>query len=228
WASIAIQPTDKLLALPQQYDLQESWKKGLAQNPRYRIEQAQLNVEKNVQTVRYHRNQLFPALDLVGAVGYSASSKEYSGAFSQIEDRQNPNWGFGAQISVPLSMTAQRNNLKSAKAIKEQSDLQLKQQQQNTLVQIETDIANAKSYFESVQATREARLYREAALEAEQTRLEHGKSTSYTVLQVQRDLTQARSDEISALANYNIWLSTLAYDEGSALERRKIDLEVVK
>ncbi len=225
WASVTIAPSEKLLAMPQQFDLQESWRKGLAQNPRYRVQPYQLADEQNAQRIRYRRNQLFPSLDLIGSVGYSGSGKEYSGALGQIQDRQNPNWSFGAQLSVPLSRTAERNSFKAAKATKEQSVLQLKQQQQRTLIQIETDIANAKSSLEQVQATREARSFREAALEAEQKKLENGKSTSYTVLQVQRDLTQARSDEISALAAYNIWLAELAYDEGTSLERRGINLE---
>jgi len=46
------------------------------------------------------------------------------------------------------------------------------------------------------------------------------------VLQLQRDLTAARSSEIRALADYNIALSQLALSEGTTLERRKISLNV--
>jgi outer membrane protein TolC len=102
----------------------------------------------------------------------------------------------------------------------------LKQAEQLTLIQIENDISNARSNFERVRASRETRLYREAALEAEQKKLENGKSTSYQVLLLQRDLTQSRYEEISALASYNIWLSELAYDEGASLDRRQINLEI--
>ena len=75
-----------------------------------------------------------------------------------------------------------------------------------------------------VQATREARLYSEAALEAEQKKLENGKSTSFVVLQLQKDLTTARSSEIRALADYNESLAQLWLQEGSTLERRMITL----
>jgi outer membrane protein len=70
-----------------------------------------------------------------------------------------------------------------------------------------------------VQATKEAREYAEQALSAEQRKLESGKSTSFVVLQLQRDLTQARRSEIQALADYNRQLSALALAEGTILDR---------
>ena len=77
-----------------------------------------------------------------------------------------------------------------------------------------------------IEATKEARSYAEAALDAEQKKLESGKSTNYQVLQLQRDLTSAQTDEINALANYNKALAQLAHDEGSTLERLKVNLEI--
>ena len=69
-------------------------------------------------------------------------------------------------------------------------------------------------------------LYQESALDAEQKKLESGKSTTYTVLQVQRDLTSARGSEIQALDTYNKSLSQLSLDEGTTLERLGIKFDV--
>ena len=225
WANTVIHPTDRLVAVPQTYDLQESWRKGLTQDPT--LVQNRLNVEEQQQRVRYSHNQLFPQVDAFGKYGYSGSvgGKDYSGAFSQIGDRDNPFYTFGAQITIPLSRTAERNAYKSDKAKRTQLELTLKQLEQKQLILIEDDIGRAKSSYESVQATREARLYAEAALEAEQKKLENGKSTSFVVLQLQSQLTTARSQEIRALADYNIALAQLASHEGSTLERRRIDFQ---
>jgi outer membrane protein TolC len=76
-----------------------------------------------------------------------------------------------------------------------------------------------------VTARREARIYAEAALEAEQKKLENGKSTSFVVLQLTKDLTTARSAEIRALADYNQALADAALQEGTTLDRRHIKLE---
>ena len=75
-------------------------------------------------------------------------------------------------------------------------------------------------------ATRAAREYEATALDAEQKKLESGKSTTYTVLQMQRDLTTARGNEIQALDTYNKSLSQLSLDEGSTFQRLGIDLQV--
>ena len=150
-------------------DLQDSWRKALAYGGSpVRLQQLRLTVQENEERVRAQRNQLFPEVDLTGSYGYSGTGREYSDAFSQIQSGNAPFWSIGAQMTVPLTQTAARNNLRAAKASRDQQKLTLKSQEQNTLITIENDIANIKNDYESVQATREARLYAEAALDAEQ------------------------------------------------------------
>src|SRR5690606_24897163 len=112
------------------------------------------------------------------------------------------------------------------KAEKEQTLLVLKRLEQGILMEIENAVDLAKTNFERVDATRQARLYAEAALEAEQKKLENGKSTSFIVLQLQRDLTTARSAEIRALADYNKALAQLAFSEGTVFERNRLSVNV--
>ena len=54
-------------------------------------------------------------------------------------------------------------------------------------------------------------------------KLARGKSTSFVVLQLQRDLTAARNSEIRALADYNRQVSALARAEGAMLERHGVE-----
>lgn len=129
---------------------------------------------------------------------------------------------------MPLTQTSARNTLRTAKATKEQIGLQLKQLEQQVLILIENAIASATTSFQRVGATREARIYAEAALEAEQKKLQSGKSTSFEVLRLQRDLTTARSAEIRAVADYNIALAQVALNEGTTLERRNVSLQPLK
>jgi HAE1 family hydrophobic/amphiphilic exporter-1 len=83
-----------------------------------------------------------------------------------------------------------------------------------------------KANFEAVQATREARVFAEAALDAEQKKFEAGKSTSFLVLEKQNDLTAARGAEIRALANYNQSLVDAAYEDGTLLQKNKVTVNV--
>jgi len=227
WLNVVIQPKDKLLAIPQHLDLQESWRRALAQggNP-VRLQQLRLTLQENDARIRLQRNQLFPELDLTGSYGYAGTGREFSDAFGQIQDRTAPAWSIGAQMSIPLTQTAARNNLKAAKATRDQQALTLKMQEQNTLISIENDVANIRSDYDSVQSTHAARLYAEAALDAEQKKYENGKSTLFDILGLQSKLTTARFQEIEALANYNVDISTLSFDEGSTFERLKLDLKI--
>ena len=94
------------------------------------------------------------------------------------------------------------------------------------MVDIDNAVKQAQSSYESVQATQQARIYAEAALDAEQKKYAVGKSTTFTVLQLQNNLTAARSQEIRSLADYNEALANLASAEGSTLERNNINIEL--
>ncbi len=225
WKDVSVQPAEALVAVPQTLDLQDGWSRGLSLRPD--LLQQKLALEKQGYMVKFQKNQLFPELDLVGTGGYNASSTtSFDDALSQIGSRENPYWTIGGQVTFPLGRINARATYKAAKATREQIVLQLKQLEQNILIQIENAIAVAKTSFQRAGATREARVYAEAALEAEQKKLENGKSTSFQVLQLQRDLTTARSTEIRALADYNIALANVALNEGTTLERRHVKLEV--
>ena len=75
-------------------------------------------------------------------------------------------------------------------------------------------------------ATHQSRLFAEMALEAAQKQLDNGRTTSFVVVQLQRDLTTARLAELTAVAQYNQALANLALNEGTTLERDKLALEV--
>lgn len=223
WKEAHIVPTESLSAAPQNFDLQESWRRGMTTRPD--LLATRIGLENLERQLKYQRNQLFPQLDLVGDIGYTGSDNEYRGALRQVRRTDNPYYSYGAQLTIPLGNVGARNSLKSLKVTKEQADLGLKQKEQDVLIQIENSISTARTSLERVDATRQARLYAEEALKAEQMKLEKGKSTSFIVLQLQRDLTSARSGEIRALADYNIALATLAANEGSTLERRGVELK---
>jgi outer membrane protein TolC len=223
WQEINIEPTESLSAPAQLFSLQDSWQRGLNQRPE--LLQMKIDLQRQDIVLKYNRNQLFPELDLVGSYGHSASSREFSGAFGELSEGNKPNYAYGAQLSIPLSNRSARYNYKINQAKKQQTLLQLKQLEQNIMVQIDDAVKLAQTSYQRVDATKQARLYAEAALDAEQKKYESGKSTSFYVLQFQRDLTGARSDEIRALADYNKALASLALAEGSTLDRQHLNIE---
>ncbi len=224
---VDLQPTAPLSAPVRVFDRPLSWSKGLTQRPD--LLQAKLDIERQGVTLKYNYNQLFPELDLVGSYGHGAGGSgvsEFSQSLYQIAQGNRPFYSYGATLTFPIGNTGARSAYKKGKLVMEQYVLNLKKLEQTIMVTIDNDIGAARSSYQAAAATRAAREYAAAALEAEQKKLENGKSTTYTVLQMQRDLTTARGNEIQALAIYNKALAQLSLDEGSTLERLSINIEV--
>lgn len=224
WHDTDIQPSEALGATLEAFNLQDSWNQGMSDRPD--LLQARLDAERQGIQLKYDRNQLFPELDLVGSYGFNGAGSEYDGTIDQYGRGNRPFYSYGAQLSMPLGNMGARNNYKASKATLQQVLLTLKQTEQNVMVQIDNAVKNAESKYQSVEATKQARIYAEAALDAEQKKYNVGKSTTFTVLQLQNNLTAARSQEIRALADYNEALANLAQQEGSTLERYRIDLNI--
>jgi outer membrane protein len=218
-----LEPTDALLAMPYYIDLQESWNKGMAMRPD--LIQGRLDLERQGITLRYLKNQILPQLDLTGSYGYGASGvREFSDVFNGLRRADQPSYSVGALFSIPLENKAARSQYQKGKLGNEQLLLTQKKLEENALVDIDEAAGQVRSTFNQVESSKQARIYAEAALDAEQKKLEAGKSTSFVVLQLQRDLTAARSEEMRALAEYNKAQAALAQQEGTTLQRAKINV----
>lgn len=225
WADVTIIPAEELTAVPQDLNLQESWRRAVEMRPD--LTEAKLRIEQQNVTLKYDFNQLFPELDVTGSYGHNATEATFDDTLSTLRQGNHSFYSYGAFVSIPLGGNyAARNQYKSAKVSLKQLLLTLKQTEQNILVNVDNDVGNVQSTLQQVYATRDARIYAQEALDAERKKLEQGKSTSFIVLQLISNLTAARVQEIQALANYNIALAQLALDEGTTLEANHIQLKV--
>jgi outer membrane protein len=206
--------------VPEGFDVVDSWNRALTARPDYN--QLKEELEKQNLLLKFNYNQLFPSLDLTGSIGRSGLSDHTGGGLEQIRDRDFPNWSAGAVVTIPLMRTTERNNYRRNKAEQKRALLQLKQLEEAIVYEIDDAVTKARSDFQQITATRQAREFAEAALQAEQTKLENGRSTSFVVLELQNKLTQARSAEIDALSGYKKSLSNLHFKEGTTLERNKV------
>jgi outer membrane protein len=224
WNTQSIEPSETLGAERQLFNLQDSWAQAFEKRPDYL--QAKLGLENQGFHLKFNRNQIYPQLEVFGAYRYDGGGNEFANSLDDLSHRNNSAYTYGGRLTIPLGNGAARNTYKASKATYEQLVLGLKQTEQNIMIGIDNAIKAAQSDYERVGATKEAREYAEAALAAEQKKLENGKSTNFEVLGLQNKLTTARSEEIKALVQYNIDLAVLAQAQGTTLERRKIDLEV--
>ncbi|HTA29163.1 MAG TPA: TolC family protein [Candidatus Cybelea sp.] len=224
WLSVTPIPAEKLVAVPENPDVRECWRTALEQRPD--MMQAKLKAETQHLLLKFDFNQLFPEIDVVGAYGRNATDLTFAGNLQTIRQGTYPSYDYGVVMTIPLGNTSARNKYKADKAALQQLVLQIKLLELTIIPAIDNDVTKIRTDFLKVDSTRQARIYAEEALRGEQTKLENGKNTSFFVLQAQQTLTARRSDEIQALANYNIDLDQLAFDEGTILNRNHIELRV--
>ncbi len=224
WSGVRPVPAESLVAVPPELNLQDSLRDGIAKRPDYL--QAKLQVESQNITVRYTRNQVFPELDITGSYGRRATDPGFESAINDVTAGNTPYYSAGVFVSIPLGNRAASNNYKAAKETVKQLLAKMKKSELGIVIAIDNDVKTVRSDYERVQATREASAYAKDALDAEQKKLENGKSTSFVVLQLQSNLTSAKSAELRALADFNIAVQQLAFDDGTLLERSHIGVSV--
>lgn len=223
WRDVRLLPAEPLVAVPQRFDLQESWRIGLASRPD--LAQLKTSVEIRDLDIQYYKNQKLPDVSLVGRYGSSAIGTGAERTFADSWTPRNPDYLYGVEVVFPWSNKQIKAKLRQSREMREQAELMVKKLEQDIMVQIQDAISLAKTSFDRVEATRQARIYAEAALEAEEKKYQNGKSTAFFVLQYQRDLTAARLAEIRALVDYNKALTTLAQAEGTILDKLNIKID---
>ena len=226
WTNVVFDPVETLVAVPASPELPESWRLGL--NLRPELQQLKYALESQNINLRFLKNQIWPALDLTGSYGHDSLNNSYGSTIEDLRKNDFNSYSYGLRLSIPLGNISARNNYKAGVARKDQLLLQYKQLEQAIMVEIDNAIKLLYSQFQQVEATRQARLFAQDALAAEQKKYENGKSTSFLVLQFQRDLIQRRFEELSALAEYNKALSGLSTSEGATLQRFNLDLTLME
>jgi outer membrane protein TolC len=234
WNSGRLLPSEGLIVLPDTYEVDYHWRRAYKQRPD--LERFREDVERASIEMRFRRNQLFPSVDLIASYGlrgsdaiqtnsvYSADASLHR-AFNQIENRDAPNHMIGVAFSTPLGLARERANFKAARAVKEQTQLLLKQKEELVLREVSDAVINVQSAMDRSKASRRAREYAAEALQAEEQKLAAGKSSLFFVLQLQTDLATAETSEIRARADYNKAVSQLLFADGSLMEHEGMKLE---
>jgi outer membrane protein len=223
-ANVVLDPMETLVAVPSHPELAESWRLGLTMRPE--IQQSKLDLEARDINLKFLKNQIWPALDLVGTYGQSSINSDYGRALEDLTRMNNERYSYGVVLSIPIGNRSARSTYKAQKASNAQALIDYKALEQDIMVSIDNAIKLLQSQYQQVEATRQARLFAQDALSAEQKKYENGKSTSFNVLLFQRDLTRTRFEELAALAEYNKALAGLSSAEGGTLQRHNLNLSV--
>jgi outer membrane protein TolC len=134
------------------------------------------------------------------------------------------NWFVGLTLDLPMESVVSRARVAEARLQSDQAVLRHRDLEAQALLEVEIAVRAVETDYQRTLAYRLARELAEEKLDAEQKKLEAGLSTNYTVLQQQRDLTLARTNEIRARVDYNLSLARLEQAMGTSLESRGVRL----
>jgi outer membrane protein TolC len=229
-AEAHIIPTDNITVPDNEavVPVQDLVAKALANRPE--VPQSSINIENTKIGLKGDRSQLLPALNLIGNLtnnGLAGQVNPLNPAYGpncqshgicetptayflggtgnvlrQLFARNFPSYSLQAQLSIPL-----RNRSAQADYILDSLSLRTQELQHQRLVNsIGVDVRNALIAVQQAgaayRAAVKARVLQEQTLDAETKKYALGASTIFLVIQSQRDLAQARFNEVSAVSAY--------------------------
>jgi len=128
-----------------------------------------------------------------------------------------PSWTASLTVSYPIGPTPQDAGLARARLQYTQSQTQLRNQQLQVTTEVREAARQMLTNQKRVETTRVSRQLAERRLEAEERKFAAGTSTSFFVFQAQRDLAQARNNELRATLDYSRSVVDLETDQETPL-----------
>lgn len=211
-------------------DVEEAISSALEERPElaaqlYRIDSLEIDE-------RFFRNLARPQVDLV--LGYSLEGQSgvggdlqggFGDAFQDIYDTTFDGWQAQLQIAYPIQNREGRAQATRAELAVEQGLAELEQLEQQISTEVRAAARQVETAAKQIESARVSRRLEERNLEAERKRYENGMSSSFRVLQIQEDLTQARSREVNAVASYRRALAEFYRSIGMLLEEKGIEMD---
>lgn len=179
--------------------LREIAGKALENRPDYR--QAVLSLDQRRIEFGLERSRALPAVDLVASYGFSGVDDTFGNSVDQIWDAENDSYSIGAVVSVPLPNRTRTARRRVAELEIQRAELLLYDLEQEILRQLDDSIRGIEIAVERVAASRHTRELQEKSLEAEEKRLRVGSSSTFLVLEQQRQLGDSELRELTAVAD---------------------------
>jgi outer membrane protein TolC len=197
-----------------------------ALSERQDLTRARAEVERGQLDVKYTGNQKLPDVRLnasylasglggtqvlrtggfPGTIIGEGSGIGFGSVLNQLLTGRYDTWSVGISVNYPLGRAVEDANYAKARLEREQSAADLKSAEGQVVKQVRNAWRTIEMNAKRIDTTRAARDLAEQRLDAERKRFDVGMSTSFLVIQAQRDLTVARTNELAAVLAYNLAL----------------------
>jgi outer membrane protein len=217
--TVRIEPADLPPFQPVAVDVDAAVRNAL--DRRTDLQQAKKTLEANDINIRFFRNQTLPDVTAVFDYGLTGlggtqflsgagfpgpvigqSERSFAAVLRDLFGNDFPNWTASLNISYPIGQSQPEANLARARLQYSQAVTELKNRQLQVVTQVRDTARQLQTNQKRVETTRSSRQLAERRLEAEQRKFTAGTSTTFFVFQAQRDLAQARNNELRAILDY--------------------------
>lgn len=214
-----LQPTDQATFIPVPVDADAAIRTAL--DRRTDLVRSRKQIEANDVNIRYYRNQALP--DINAIVDYSAigiggtqfqrgegfpgpvtgqTQRSFGSVLQDAFGNAFPTWTFALQLNYPIGTSNSEAALARARLQNAQAQKELGSQQLQVATEIRDLARSVQTNAKRVEATRASRALAEKRLESEEKKFQAGMTESFFVVQAQRDLNQARNNELQAIIDH--------------------------
>lgn len=178
-------------------------------------------------SIRYLNNQILPDINATASYGVAGiggtryapldftslptgsvtrsvlSQRGFGSVLSDVFAADYPTWSVGIEIGYPIGTSTAEANLARARLQHSQDELRIRQLELQVATEVRSVARQVETNQKRIESARAAHELAERRLEAEEKKFAAGIQTSFFVFQAQRDLAQARTNEVRAILDYN-------------------------
>ncbi len=190
------------------------------------LEQARKGIARSQVDVKFTANQRLPDVrvgasylaaglggtqvlrtqDFPGTIIGPGAVTGFGSVLSDLLTGRYSTWGVGLTVNYPLGHSTEEADYARAKLQRAQLQERLKGAESRAIQQVRDAGRQIEMNAKRIETTRAARELAAERLAQERKRFDVGISTSFLVIQAQRDLAQARTNELAAILAYDLSL----------------------
>jgi HAE1 family hydrophobic/amphiphilic exporter-1 len=222
-----IEPADAVPPVGPAPDVDAAVRRALSSRPD--IAEAHKDIQISDTNVALSKNQTLPDLRLqatyiTNGIGGSkllrtggfpgtiigTDNTSFGSVLEQAFTADFPTWTVGFTLNYPIGKSAEEANLARARLERDQATARVQSTELAAVRQVRDAALRLEQNRQRIETAQLGRELAEQRLDAEQKRFEVGMSTSFLVIQAQRDLAIARNNELQANLAYQ--LSVVAFE----------------
>jgi len=222
WNSIII-PSDTPSTPSVELDADRALRDALDYRPEWC--KAMNDIKQQEFRIDIARNYMRVSLNLNAGYQFYGSGSDLGKSFDDMGDIEKFGWQVGLNLVYPLGNREAKISFARSKVILKQSQLNMADLKNTIMADIRSSIRNVRMIGESIDVASLSVDVNKLKLRQEEQKFRNQLSTSYLVLEYQRDLANASSQYNKAIMDYN--MSVVEYKRSRGTLLKDLDITII-